>query len=161
LDLSNAILNAYGEVFDMRKESDEDSVEYIFTRGKANISYAVRGSDGWQSSSGEKWSNDITCLFALKDEKVELERAASLLKHTFKSHLIDHRPESDAKFGVWLKGGENDRDLQGLELLRKLNVVPEDAAKWFQVMIYGGYQYKQFTPAELQEMFPEHSEPYR
>lgn len=134
-------------------EQKERSREYLFNLAGSKVTYSVSGVDGWQSDS-ERWSNDIMAVLSIQEPQMNIPRCKAALESLMKSHLLEYRPQTEAKFGIFYgpAGKSEESTEQGVSLLKKLQITPTEAAEFFCVMIYAGHRYKKFEKDEITQL---------
>ncbi|HLD33087.1 MAG TPA: hypothetical protein VJB66_00025 [Candidatus Nanoarchaeia archaeon] len=148
-DVAQAIYRVYG-TYDSTKTNRDRTVVHAFTRADDNITYAIQGINDCEAATYRKgFSTDVTGALILQQPQIDLQKAGSLLRAVLESHLLDYR-ETAPLFGVfYTRSGEKSPTLEGIPLLKEMDVKPTEAAEFFSIMFYGGYRHKQFKEGEL------------
>lgn len=159
LDLNRSALEVYGVLFDLeRKEKmpdgkDRDTgVTYKLRRTGTEITYSLQGADRFEDGT-ISWSNDVRGFLQIRDSSLDLSQAGRFINAALSHQLLDHNPEAPGKFGIFYTSADESVGIEGIELLKKLGVRPKEAARFFSVMMFGGYEYKKFSEAEMKALF--------
>ncbi len=130
-----------------------EGIDYYLSKNDISVKYTVKGTGRWESARDHYiWSNDIRTFLQIDDPSLTTEKLKKIISKMLEHHLMDYNKHSGQKFGVFYESADK-KFINGLALLKTLDIKPSEAMEYVSVMIYGSYKYKKFTEQELEEMF--------
>ncbi|MBI5398792.1 hypothetical protein HZB03_04980 [Candidatus Woesearchaeota archaeon] len=112
-----------------------------------NVVYSVHQPEKWVSLPEEdRLSYNFTCGLLIQQPKLDLPKAAAILKNVLASHVLDYSA-AKKEFSIYYRyysGVDGVATVKGSEVLEKLCVQPTEAAVYRRLpfLIAGGYRYR-------------------